>query len=166
MEWESDSPCHSHTYPWQGRRSPGRCISLELDFRDCGAVPGLGLLLTVERRIGSRGCEGGDCGGKCLWRKARQPWKQGDTAESHVGGGVITILSSLTWHASICSWVTEGLAYQTPDTLNYRAGPTQGALRSDWCTELQSRTVAKEWKELRIVSETSGTIANAPTFES
>ena len=21
-------------------------------------------------------------GGKCLWRKARQPWKQGDTAES------------------------------------------------------------------------------------
>ena len=28
-------------------------------------------------RDGSRGCEGGDCGGKCLWRKAGQPWKQG-----------------------------------------------------------------------------------------
>ena len=27
------------------------------------------------------------CGGKCLWRKARQPWKQGDTAEPGVGGG-------------------------------------------------------------------------------
>ena len=37
------------------------------------------------RRDGSRGCEGGDCGGKCLWRKARQPWKQGDTAEARVG---------------------------------------------------------------------------------
>ena len=32
-----------------------------------------------------RGHEGGNCGGKCLWRKAREPWKQGDTAESHVG---------------------------------------------------------------------------------
>ena len=37
------------------------------------------------QRDGSRGCEGGDCGGKCLWRKARQPWTQGDTAESRVG---------------------------------------------------------------------------------
>ena len=39
----------------------------------------------------SRGCEGGDCGGKYLWRKVKQPWKQGDSAESHVGGGAITI---------------------------------------------------------------------------
>ena len=37
------------------------------------------------RRDGLRGCEGGDCGGKCLWRKARQPWKQGYTAESCEG---------------------------------------------------------------------------------
>ena len=28
--------------------------------------------------------------GKCLWRKAGQPWKQGDTAESCVEGGAIT----------------------------------------------------------------------------
>ena len=34
------------------------------------------------QRDGLRGCEGGDRGGKCLWRKARQPWKQGDNAES------------------------------------------------------------------------------------
>ena len=40
--------------------------------------------------------------GKCLWRKVRQPWKQGDTAESCVGGGVITI-ASLSLHASISS---------------------------------------------------------------
>ena len=44
-------------------------------------------------RDGPRGREGGDCGGKYLWRKARQPWKQGDTAESRVGGGDITIAS-------------------------------------------------------------------------
>ena len=35
----------------------------------------------------------GDCGGKCLWRKAGQPWKQGHAAESRVGGGAITIAS-------------------------------------------------------------------------
>ena len=54
------------------------------------------------RRDGSRGCEGGDCGGKCLWRKARQPWKQGDTAESRVGCGAITI-ASLSPQESISS---------------------------------------------------------------
>ena len=42
------------------------------------------------RRVG---CEGGDYGGKCLWRKAGQPWKQGDPAESCTGGGAITIAS-------------------------------------------------------------------------
>ena len=34
-----------------------------------------------------------ETGGKCLWRKARQPWVQGNTAESDVGGGGITIAS-------------------------------------------------------------------------
>ena len=30
---------------------------------------------------------GNTCGGgKYLWRKARQPWKKGDTAESCIGG--------------------------------------------------------------------------------
>ena len=51
MEWESDSPCHSHTYLRQRRWSPGRRSSLELEFRDCGATPGPGMLLTVERQI-------------------------------------------------------------------------------------------------------------------
>ena len=41
------------------------------------------------------GQERGDCGGKCLWRKARQPWKQGDTAESHIGGGAINAASKM-----------------------------------------------------------------------
>ena len=49
---------------------------------------------------------GVDCGGTNLeevreeimventkWRKGRQPWKQSNTAESHVAGGAITIAS-------------------------------------------------------------------------
>ena len=50
MEWESDSSCHSHTYPGQECSSPGRHSSWELEFRDCGAIPGQGLL-TAERWI-------------------------------------------------------------------------------------------------------------------
>ena len=64
--------------------------------RDAGALEGMAArswnLGIVEQSQGEGccwlqrdGCEGGDCGGKCLWRKSRQPWKQGDTAESHMG---------------------------------------------------------------------------------
>ena len=44
----------------------------------------------------------GDSGGKCLWRKAGQPWKQGDTTESSIGGGAIAI-ASLPPYASMGS---------------------------------------------------------------
>ena len=40
---------------------------------------------------------GNACGGK-----AGQPWKQGDSAESCIGGGAITI-ASLSLHASVGS---------------------------------------------------------------
>ena len=79
----------------------------------------------VDCRDGSRGCEGGDHGGKCLWRRARQPRKQDNTAESCIGSGAITI-ASLPSQASIDSWIVERLAHQTPDTLNYRVGPQPG----------------------------------------
>ena len=49
-----------------------------------------------------RGGEERDCDGKCLWRKAGQPWKQGNNAELCIGGGAITI-ASLSPHASIGS---------------------------------------------------------------
>ena len=42
---------NSHTYPGQGHRSPGRYSGWELEFRDCGAIPGCRLLLTAERWI-------------------------------------------------------------------------------------------------------------------
>ena len=64
---------------------------------------------------------GGYCGGKWLWKKARQARKQDDTAESHVEGGVITV-ASLSPHANTGSWT----AHQKPDALNYRVGPHPG----------------------------------------
>ena len=48
------------------------------------------------------GCEAGDHSGKCQWRKAGNPWKQGDTSEPSVGGGAITV-ASLSADASISS---------------------------------------------------------------
>ena len=67
----------------------------------------------------------GDCGGKCLWKKVGQSWKQGDTAELCVGAGAITI-ASLTPHTSIGSWTIERLAHQMPDAWNYTVGPHPG----------------------------------------
>ena len=66
-----------------------------------------------------------ETGGKCLWRKARQSWKQGDAAESRVGSGAISI-ASLSSQSSISSWTSERLAHQVPDSLNYRVGPRPG----------------------------------------
>ena len=77
------------------------------------------------RETGSRGCEGGDPGGKCLWRRARQPRKQDNNAESCTGSGAITI-ASLPSQASIDSWTIERLAHKMPDALNYRVGPQPG----------------------------------------
>ena len=92
------------------------------------------------REIDRGGCEGGDSCRKCLWRKARQPWKQGDTAESHVGGGTITIASlsphprfrqlnnreagpSKAWHAELQSRAPARGPLCVPDVLNSREGP-------------------------------------------
>ena len=49
-------------------------------------------------RDGLRGCEGGDRGGKWLWRKSRQPWKQSDTAESCLTFKPITFFLHLFLH--------------------------------------------------------------------
>ena len=81
-------------------------------------------------------------GGKCLWRKARQLWKQGDTAESGVGVGAVTI-ASLAPLTSIGSWTVERLAHQIPDTLSYRVGPYPGRPLSAWCAKQQRRTPGK-----------------------
>ena len=123
MEWESDSPCCSHTYPGQGLRSPGRHISWELKFRDCGAIIGQGLLLTAERQM-----EG-------MWR--RRLWWETPVEESWAA-------MEARWYC----WVTRKgwshhhsvslpthqhrqlnnrrQAHQTPDALNYRVGPQPG----------------------------------------
>ena len=121
MEWESDSPCRSHTPPGQGCRSPGRGSCGELEFRDCGATPGRGLLLTVEKWIEGR------WGRRLQWEmpveesQAAMEARRYLEAEPCVGGGAITV-ASLSLHASICSSTTERLAHQTPDALNYSQG--------------------------------------------
>ena len=120
MEWESDSPCCNHTYRGQEHWSTGAGswslgIVEQSQSKGCCWLP----------RDRLRGWEGGDRGGKCLWRKARQPWKQGNPAELCVVGGIITIASPSP-HASIGSWTMKKLAHQVADALNYRIGPQLG----------------------------------------
>ena len=119
MEWESDSPCCSHTYPRQ-------CSGWELEFRDCGAIPGQDccrLRKDTERRI------------KGMWRRRwwwEKPVEESPAAvearryaQSCIGGGAITI-ASLPGHTSTGSWAIE-------------AGPS-----NTWGTELQRRTPPRE----------------------
>ena len=61
MEGQSDSPRHRHTYP----RSSGKYGGWELEFRDCGAIPGRGLLLTADQgEVREETVVGNACGGK------------------------------------------------------------------------------------------------------
>ena len=62
-------------YPREGCRSPRSCSSWELECRDCGAIPGRGLLLTAEIDWGDVREEivvGNACGGKPGSLEARQ----------------------------------------------------------------------------------------------
>ena len=142
MEWESDSPCCSHTYPGQECQSPGRRSCWELEFRDWGAIPEQALLLTAER-----GIEG-------MW--GRRSWWEMLVEESQAAmeaRGYCWVMHrgwshyhslSLPIHTSIQSWTIESLAHQVPDALNYRVGPHPGGpLLCAWCTKQQRRTPGK-----------------------
>ena len=65
------------------------CSSWELECRGWRAIPGQRLLSTVEDSL--REQEGEDCSRKYVWRKDRQLWRQGATAESCAVGGTTTI---------------------------------------------------------------------------
>ena len=111
---------HSHTYPGQGFRSPSRCSGWELEFRDCGAIPGKGLLMTAERWI-----EG-------MW--GRRLWWEMPVEESPAATGARRYcwVTRRGWspHHSL-SYPTrqhpqqtiEMLAHQMPDALYCRGGP-------------------------------------------
>ena len=95
-EWSENhtaNPCHGPASHGQGHKSTRMC-SWELERSDWREIPGWGLLLTAGRQ--PKGQEEGDSSGECLWRKARQPWRQGATAESHREGGASTIASLST----------------------------------------------------------------------
>ena len=86
--------------PRTGTQIPRKAQRLGAEIWGLWSNPRVGA--AVDCRDGLRGCEGGDQGGKCLWKKAGQPWKQGDTSESCLRGGAITI-ASLSPHASMAA---------------------------------------------------------------
>ena len=107
-------------HPLQEHVSPGRHSGWKLEFRDCGATPGRGLLVTAERRM-----EG-------MW--GRRTWWEMPVEESWAA-------IEARWYC----WVTRrgwsnhhslSLPTRQHPKLNSReAGPSNA-----WRTELQSRT--------------------------
>ena len=122
MEWESDSSGCSHTYPKQGRKSPGSHSSWELEFRDSGAIPGQGLLLTAERQIA------GMWGRKLWWETpVEESW-----AAMEARWYCWVTCRGWSRHHSLCL-----ATCQHPQLNNRETGPS-----NTWRTELQSRTAA------------------------
>ena len=64
--------------PQTGTQVPWKVQRLGARVQGLWSNPQAGAPVECGDRL--RGCEGGDCVGKCLWRKARKPRKQGDTA--------------------------------------------------------------------------------------
>ena len=102
-------------------------MRVSLKGQQLGAAVLLLSNLRVRATVDCRGMDQGDVreemmvGNARRGRKARQPWKQGNTAESCIGGGAITIASLSTrqhWQLN-----------------NREAGPSNTR-----CVELQSRT--------------------------
>ena len=115
--------CRSHTYPGQGCRFPRRRSSWELEFRDCGAIPGPGLLLIVEGQI------------KGMW--GRRSWWGMPVEESQ--RAMVARRYCWVMHRGWSHHHSLSLPTRPCQQLNNReVGPL-----SAWCTELQSRTPAR-----------------------
>ena len=132
--------------PWPYVPQTGTWIScklqrLALEFRDCGAVPRQGLLLTVERWI-----EG--MWERRLWRQMTVEKSRADMkARQHSwvmcrGWSRQYSLSSPTCQHWQLNKREAGPSNAWP--LSTEWDPTQGASLSDWCTELQRRTLGNE----------------------
>ena len=118
MEWESDSPCLSHTCGGQEHDSPTRGSRGLLEFRDYGAIPVRGLLLIAKRQFE------GIWERRSLWEMPVEESRAATEARRYCWvTHIAPSIASLSPHTSIGSWTIEKLAHQTHDSLNHRAGP-------------------------------------------
>ena len=105
--------------PRQKCRSPRRCTSWELEFRDCGAILGWGLLSTVERWI------------KVMW--GRRLWWEMPVEESQA------VMEARWYYWVMCrGWSHHLIA--SPYRRTSAADIKEAGLSSAWGTEVQSRT--------------------------
>ena len=108
--------------PWIGMRAPWKVQQLGAGVWGVWSYP------RARASVDCGEMDGGDVRGEIVMgtmEESWQPWKQGDTAESHVGSGAIT-LASLS---------PQG---QHPQLNNREAGPSNPS-----CTELQSKTLSR-----------------------
>ena len=97
------------------------------------------------------GSEGRDHGGQRPWRKAKQPWRQSDTAESCTGGGAITVVSLPTqqcqqlsnWERPQRVWPFKCLTHWAIAKDPSQVGPLSAW--TSWATEDQSKRPFVHW---------------------
>ena len=124
MEWEWDSPCRSYTYPRQECWSPGRRSSWQLELRDCGVIPGWGLLLTVERQI-----EG-------MW--GRRSWWEMPVEESQA------TMEAKRYCWVMCRGWSHHHSFSLPTRQHQQLNARELGPSNAWRMDLQSRTPAGE----------------------
>ena len=113
-------PCHRHTYPRQRWGSPLRCSNLELEFGECGAIPGRGLLLTAERQIEGR------------W--GRRLWWEMPLEESQAA-------MEARWYCWVtCRGWRHHNSLSLPTCQHWQLNNREADPSNAWRTELQSRT--------------------------
>ena len=88
--------------PQAGPQVPGKAQKLGAGFQGLQSNPRARAATDCREMMGGGDVRKETMVKKCLWRKARQPWKQGDTAESCIVSGAITI-ASLPPHTCIGS---------------------------------------------------------------
>jgi len=79
-----------------------------------------------------------------MWRKTRQPWRQGDTAESCMGGWShhcsLSLLTHQHWQLNNRKRLQRGWLFKHLTRRAKEKDPSQGGHLSAWCTKQQRRT--------------------------
>ena len=119
-EWNEDRTVPGEPYiPRQGH-GPGRPRGWGLEFRDCGAISGRGLLLAAERR-----CRGGEIAvGRGGGRKPGTAEARRSCCVPPADGAIPIASPPARQHRQLNS---REAGRQTPEHLIYRAGPQPGA---------------------------------------
>ena len=136
-ENHTGNSCHSHTYPGQGHRSLEGSVVGSWSIGIVGQSQGE--ICCWMKGNSSRGCEGGDCGRKCLLEKSQ--------AAMEARWYFWVVHREWSHHHSLSLPTLQHQQLNNRETglssawhMEKQKDPTHSAPLSAWCTKHQSRT--------------------------